>query len=1183
MTATRLIVQHNKDDTVQVRLHHPGALWDESAGDPEPFTSPLSAQEREDLRWYLEDYLRIPVAVYGEHGEAIADSLSAWGIRLFNTLFGSGKPGRDAYTAAMAGEGPPPSLLLISNSPAFLGLPWELLRDPDHPEPLAFRLAGLDRGIDTAGQPEQVPSDGALRVLLVIARPYGDSDAGFRAVARSLIERLGTVTGKVMVEVLRPPTLDAMRQRLREAADAGTPFHILHFDGHGTFGSLFDGTSQPQGCLVFETDAGAMHLVLADEVALALKDGHVPVVVFNACRSGSIDGGDGPEAAVATRMVQAGAASVVAMSHTVYVAAAAEFMAAFYQALFEGRSVSQAVAAGRVQLHTANLRPSLKGKLPLQDWLVPVHYARRDVAFPHLCRAEAAGIGTPASTPDGAHGEGELSAMGGVFFGRDSAFQELERALRHKRVAVVHGPGGTGKTELAKAFARWWRDTGALERPELVFFHSFEPGVASFGLDGVVSSVGLRLFGPDFIGQTANAAQRRAVLLDVLRQNRLLLVWDNFESVHSMHDPQGVTPPLDADQRTAVHDFLAALVQQGRSAVIVTSRSPEPWLGDVHRLELGGLTGDEATEYADHLLASFPAAAPRRAEPAFADLMEALDGHPLSMRLVLPHLASRGPAALLEAVSGQGAVPATPGGIGRHASLDACIDYSLSRLPPEMRTRLPLVALFEGVADVGVLTVACRHADMPERFRGVSREDWGTLLDATAAVGLLTPLGGGMYALHPALPGCLLGQWRPIAADHADAEIAAGQRAFITAYAALGQWLLQQLRGGSAETAVAVLDIQRRSMGRFLGLALDCGAFDEAQNILQPLDAWFDLRGLSSEASGWARRCLLATEGPAATPPPIATPAGALWLFVTGQEASRAMGMGQLDKAQAAYDRLRHLLEASPGEEAHRHLAITYHQLGVVAQHRGNLPAAEDWYRKSLEIEKALGNRPGMAASYHQLGRVAQDRDNLPAAEDWYRKSLEIEEALGDRPGMAMCYLQLGSVAQGSGNLLAAEDWYRKSLKIAVVLGDRQHMAGSYHQLGNVAQRRGNLPAAEDWHHKALEIREALGNRQDMALSYVTLGVLHLFKENLVSALDWMIRAVALFPEFPHPATQKAPLNLAMLTAALGLPVLEDRWQRQTGAPLPDAVRAALPALTDQARAKSPGFFDAVMALAPPA
>ena len=47
--------------------------------------------------------------------------------------------------------------------------------------------------------------------------------------------------------------------------------------------------------------------------------------------------------------------------------------------------------------------------------------------------------------------------------GRDDLFYQLETAARLQHVVVLAGPGGTGKTELAKGFARWWRDTGGTE------------------------------------------------------------------------------------------------------------------------------------------------------------------------------------------------------------------------------------------------------------------------------------------------------------------------------------------------------------------------------------------------------------------------------------------------------------------------------------------------------------------------------------------------------------------------------------------------------------------------------------------------------------------------------------------------------------------------------------------------
>ncbi len=285
-----------------------------------------------------------------------------------------------------------------------------------------------------------------------------------------------------------------------------------------------------------------------------------------------------------------------------------------------------------------------------------------------------------------------------------------------------------------------------------------------------------------------------------------------------------------------------------------------------------------------------------------------------------------------------------------------------------------------------------------------------------------------------------------------------------------------------------MIALQRRTMGHLLGLALGEGRYEEAQNILQPLNEFWVARGLTQEAKGWVDRCRAVLEAADGRAPNFDTRAGALWLFLVGAEAGRARAAGNPAAAEATYDAIRNSLEAAAkGESRDRWLSVTYHQLGLIAQDRGDLGPAEDWYKKSLEIEEALRNRPGMAASYHQLGTVAYLRGELGAAEDWYKKSLEIKEALGDRPRLAMTYGQLGLLSEKRGN-------------------DQQ-------------------------------------------------------------ALDWMVRCVALFPEFPHPATGLGPRNLARLTAKLGMAALADSWRRSTGEALPaaigDAVAEMIEALGD--------------------
>ncbi len=1233
----RLIVDIDSDGLVTVSSWPEGEHLPSPASAPFALGWPLDGEALEDLRWYLEDYLQAPYGVYEERGPRVAATLAEWGEAVFGSIFGSG-PGRDAYVRARARTETDTEIVLRSPAAAALGLPWELLHDPSRPTPVALDMVHVTRSIPTAelGQAFAVTGE-QLRVLMVISRPAAGEDVGYRMIARPLLEQLEAVRGRVELVVLRPPTLDALGQTLADARAQDRPFQVVHFDGHGVLagrppaGGELGGPvtlegAGAEGVLVFERPEGGPDERPAKEVAQVLKQGQVPLVVLNACQSGAV--GKELEAALATRLLQEGVGSAVAMAYTVYAVAAAEFMAAFYQRLFAGDKVTQAVSAGRRHLHLHNDRPSPRGKMPLEDWVVPVHYMRREVHFPEL-KTEPAGRGRDGARADGhervargpdgrarADGQGrDARGAGGrtcedepgrggagvgplepveAFVGRDALFYELEVATRLQRVVLLHGPGGTGKTELAKAFGRWWRDTGGVERPEWVILHSFEPGVASFGLDGVITEIGLAVFGADFA--RLDPAERCTAVERALQENRLLLVWDNFEAVFTMPDPAGATPALDEAGRNELRAFLQRLAASGRSAVLVTSRTEEAWLGELRRIEVGGLAPHEAIEYANQILAPYPAAAPRRAEWPFAELLEWLDGHPLSMRLVLPHLQRIEPAALLAALQGIGELPGVAGeGSGRASSLEACIDYSFAHLSQTTRGLLVAVCLFHGVADVDVLTMQSHVSDVPARFAQLSKETWTAALDEAAEVGLLSALGGGMYQIHPALPTCLAARWRSEESDY-EPQREAATRALLTAYAAFGVWLNRQIKTDQAGFAFALIDRQRRTLGHLLSLALDNGRWEEAQQIAEPFNAYLNIRGRYEEAHAWVERARLVIEGTEGTPPDLNDPRGALWLFLVSSEGTRQLRNYQLDSAEQTYGDLLDMFNTqspSPAREANRSVAYhalgaitqnrgqldsaeawylqslaireelgmqediaeSYHQLGFIAQERGHLEAAVDWYCKSLAIKQELGNHGKMANSCHQLGIVAQERGHFDDAEDWYLKSLEIDEEFGNRPAMASSYHQLGTIAQERGRLEAAESWYLKSLEIEEELGNRKGMAGSYHQLGSVAEQCGRPDNAKDWYLKSLEIDKELGNRQGMAISYGGLGLLAERLGQDRAALEWTVRCMALCGEIPHLANSPGPMQLARLTAKLGIGALETSWREVTGDDPPQAIR----------------------------
>jgi tetratricopeptide (TPR) repeat protein len=1115
----RLLVDLDDDGQAEV------LVWPDK-GLPElvsraPLEWPLDADALGDLRWYLEDYLQAPFGVWEDRGPAIQAQLAGWGDLVFGSVFGPGLA-RDAYQRARDRG---LEIVFRSAEPGLLALPWELMRDGTGP--VALRAGGISRSMPVAGGAGtlEVPG-GKLRVLVVISRPAGTSDVGYRMVARPLLERLDAVRGEVDLTVLRPPTFDALRRAVKRAADDGEPFHVVHFDGHGVMpgqvggGSVTGGrpgmmTGPGEGMLAFEEPGVGSDHVGASKIAAVLAEGRVPVVVLNACQSGAV--GKDLEASVATALLKAGCAAVVAMAYSVYAIAAAEFMAAFYEFLFTGASVGQAVTAGRERLFERDGRPSPRGDMPLADWLVPVHYLRKEVRFPQARIAQPAAatsldaaLDEIAAAPSGSAAQDPLGAVEGLFVGRDDLFYQLESAVRLQRVVVLTGPGGTGKTELAKGFARWWRDTGGVDDARLVFWHSFEPGVASFGLDGVISGLGLEVLSAGFA--RLDLPERLDAVKRLLGQYRGLLVWDNFESVRELPDPDGATQPLDDAGCAQLREFLEWVRDHSRSVVIITSRAQEGWLGQ-RRIQVGRLNRQEAAEYAGHLLAPYSAAQAQRERRPFGELLEWLDGHPLAMRLTLPRLNSTDLPDLLAGLRGTIPLPAEDDpGADRTTSLPASITYSYTHLAEQTRRLLPMVSLFHGVADEDVLAAFSTVKGVPARFAGVSKREWTAVLKDAVRTGLLTLLGWGMYQIHPALPSYLAAGWRAEDPAGYNEERQACERAFCAACAAFGRSLATQIIFGSgAAPIIAIIGLQRRTLGAMLGHALEYHAWDEATGIVTALDPYWQTRGLSEEATAWTDRILAATTAPGRDTPATDTSAIELWLSTTIRRADWKKDAGQLDQAEQSYRHVLAYVQNQPETLSTRIcMSCIFHQLGMIAQDRGRLDEADDWYRKSLVIDEALGDQHGVAISYHQLGITARFRGRLDEADEWQRKALTIQEDLGDRPRLSDTYHDLGITAVARGRLDEADDWHRKALTIQEDLGDRPRLASSYHDLGNLAWHRERRDDAENWYRKALTIEEDLGDRRSMARTYHQLGIIAHDRGRLDEADDWHRRALTI-------------------------------------------------------------------------
>ncbi|XZN91080.1 MAG: tetratricopeptide repeat protein [Microcoleus sp.] len=1008
--------------------------------------------------------------------------LQAWGQQLYDLVFRSSEKARDFFQEATRAGLDKCEISIVSDNPAVLNLPWELLFTPDY-QFLAPLLAGMYRSLSEYAVRAELGtmSDEQLNILLVIARPYGERDINFQTIARPILEALKPIKKQVNLTVLRPPSLKQFEAELN--ARKGF-YHIVHFDGHGDF-EADSKTVQTQygksgeGVLVFEDNDGKPEIVTAREIAQYLTDCRVPMFILNACKSGQA--GEEAFSSVAGQLVKLGAKGVVAMAYSVYATAAKHFMGRLYGELVRGEDIASAVAAGRKSMSMDKQRPSPKGLLPLQDWMVPVLYQQEP------CRPFC-----PKTVPDDLWEDDEddaeallavdlpeVSAYG--FIGRDYDILSLERAFRKNHVVLLQGMDGVGKTQLAGGFARWLGDTQG--RKGGVFFTSFERGA---GLSQVVNQIGWAKWGEKFASATAE--KQKDKVQKYLQTNPCLLIWDNFEPVNGF--PQGNPPLVPAAEREELKRFLKQL-RGGQSWVLITSRREESWLDCGYALRgLKGLVQPDAEELAARILRE--AGVDRAKLPGeYLELLKLLGGHPLSLRVVLRHLKAQTPVQLIEALrrgldTFQGAQEE-----GREKSLAVSLDYSFANLSARARLHLPFLGLFcdRVGADLLDLFSANLDDDFGQAYLAVfgenlQKSDWIGLLNEATVAGILEHLVSGIYKIHPALPWYLRQQ---LDNNNSQEVISNLEKKLLIFYAMLADDYRQKLIG-NAEQASFVLRVEEPNLLQQLRMAEQQQEWAEAQAILQALGEVYKRWGRKPEFKSLRQRALNQIGFHLAEAKAKGKDAFEFWMHLRVEDANEALQSADLETARAVYQEIIDELVALNDSSVNDNIATYYHNLGVVAQEQRRFDDAIAFYNKALQIREDAGDLYMAAGDYHQLGIVAEEQRRFDDAIAFYNKALKIYEDAGDLYMAAGDYHQLGIVAQLQWRFDDAIAFYNKALKIYEDAEDLYNAAGDYHNLGVVAQLQWQFDDAIAFYNKALKIYEDAGDSHKAANQYEGLG-----------------------------------------------------------------------------------------------
>ncbi|MET1415873.1 CHAT domain-containing protein [Roseibium sp. HPY-6] len=1043
------------------------------------FQNPLPASAAKDLRFYLEEFPRLPVAAFAmEAARVESTELDAWGAALRDLV--------QSASGSDCGEiDRTTSLVIESNCPTVHAIPWELCHDD---EGSRFVLSGgnLERAIG----PEEPSRTGAkgrpLRLLLVIARPSGISDLPHQLMAKHILETNARFLGPMDITVLRPPTFAAFQKCIAEAADAGTPFDIVHFDGHGVFDD-----DALVATLQFEaaTPGDGADAVSAEALGAAIRaGGGIELLLINACRSAFLAADAPLEASIGPALLAAtDCAAVVAMSHVVRARAAEIFVETFYGALLSGHTVSAAVSRGRRAMAETPDRPTICGPIPLQDWMIPVLFSRAPLKFEMSAASETADSDR---------------FPGPRIVGRDVSIMQLERAFSQGNSVFLFGPIGIGKSAVAREFERWthatrWFANTPPDHSRTVWFDCRKTAF------------------PDLLKHLRDALQNVG---EPNAHPPSLFIVDDFECLRYQLIGLQQQDSLDLalSLETAFNDAVKAF-ERSLHKLLIVSRSPEIWVEGVTRVHLGPLDQDAVAELGASIL---PDPTVWRA-PEMQKLIDRCAGHPQVLVSTLPLLETLSPKELLAQFD---ADPANWVDGFAQAVTAQRLDNSLGLLPNTILSRSPLAATLLETLDPSLLVTIFMVLADGHPFKGDPPEPQAhEILTAWLDFGLAWHIDGeGRFVedpgavdtehwtvplrLHPLFPAraARLGHtafkedYASIAEDTTRAVIEARRRR-------CEYLLVHKQTDRDAEKFFTLLYGQFDTYERADEEGLRRGLHDASSSIGSALASIRRSQGDRTYEANRAENLLSSLSAPSPGQP--LSEEDWRWIGVMGNEGKRYLDAGQLNDAEDIFRSLVSLLEDNTSARETYALACRF--MGQVFAKRTTMNDAKEalhWLKKSEEIARQDDLKDELAKSLSDAATVLDGMGKGADARNMLEEAIALRKTLADAPELGRLYSLLASMTKGreqeearraavksaaagarSGDEAAVENALLAVAKEAIFRNPEEareallsalksrlaRNAGGcaeiYHNLGNLDLQAGNREAAEKWYNAAYD------------------------------------------------------------------------------------------------------------------
>jgi tetratricopeptide (TPR) repeat protein len=548
---------------------------------------------------------------------------------------------------------------------------------------------------------------------------------------------------------------------------------------------------------------------------------------------------------------------------------------------------------------------------------------------------------------------------------------------------------------------------------------------------------------------------------------------------------------------------------------LITSRREESWLDCNYTLmNLQGLNGADAQEFAAKILQS--AGVDRKnLQEEYLDLLKLLDGHPLSLRVVLPHLKTQAPSQLIEGWRRGLDNLEKKTEIGRDNSLTASLDYSFSKLSEKARRHLPFLGLFCERVNFNLLSSFSNGLDADKDnllgFRQIyqvvfgenlQKEDWFDILNEAVNAGILEHLGQGICQIHPVLPWYLKQQL----SKHDAIQVGELENNLLLLYS-INAAAYDPEENNNSQEAILFFLCEEPNLLQSLRFAQQRQDWNASAIILRNLGQVYNQQGFITEFRVLREKAFKCIGRKLEKVKAKGKSAFEFWIYLMGAEAFEAVQRRELDQAELIHqeilDELILLNDACWDNE----IAVAYANLGMIAREKSNFAVAFDNYHKALRMFEDHEKYYKAAGVYYELGILNQIQWNFESSIYYLEHALKIYEENHDLYRIAGVYQQLGIIKRRQIQYSDAIYYLKKSAVLMEEIADYYFAAGVYHELGQVAKAQKDLEVAYNYFYTALQIYEDTEDWYNASDEYQSLGELAKIQKNYDNAIAYFTKA----------------------------------------------------------------------------